>query len=216
MLAVIRAILRKAQKEWDWIDNAPYVRLLPEPKNRIRWLTREEADALVNALPRHLAVMVKFSLLTGLRKSNVTGLEWSQVDLSRHTAWIHPDQAKARRSINVPLNEEACLLIRDQIGKHDRFVFTYSGRPIKEANTKAFRAALKKVGIENFRWHDLRHTWASWHVQSGTPLAVLQELGDWESAEMVRRYAHFGNEHTAAYANRLSLQTNSLRGLAQI
>jgi len=62
-----------------------------------------------------------------------------------------------------------------------------------------------KASIHNFRWHDLRHTWASWHVQQGTPLAVLQELGGWESAEMVRRYAHLGKEHTAHYANQLSL-----------
>ena len=50
--------------------------------------------------------------------------------------------------------------------------------------------ALERARIENFRWHDLRHTWASWHVQKGTPLVALQELGGWESAQMVRRYAH--------------------------
>jgi hypothetical protein len=64
-------------------------------------------------------------------------------------------------------------------------------------------AALKRAGIENFRWHDLRHTWASWHVQQGTPLHALQELGGWETAEMVRRYAHFSAEHLAPYADRL-------------
>lgn len=60
-----------------------------------------------------------------------------------------------------------------------------------------------RAGIENFRWHDLRHTWASWHVQSGTPLNVLQELGGWESVEMVQRYAHLGRSHLAAYADNL-------------
>ncbi len=64
-------------------------------------------------------------------------------------------------------------------------------------------AALKRAGIENFRWHDLRHTWASWHVQSGTPLQVLQELGGWSSCEMVLRYAHLSAAHLADYAERL-------------
>ncbi len=212
MLEVVRAILRKAEREWGWIERAPYVRMLPEPKRRVRWLTREEVNVLLDTLPKHLVPLVIFSLSTGLRKSNVTGLEWSQVDLGRHLAWIHADQAKAGRSISVPLNEDACSVIRDQIGRHERYVFTYSGNPIKEANTKAWRAALKRAGISNFRWHDLRHTWASWHVQQGTPLAVLQELGGWESSEMVRRYAHFGNEHTARYADQLSLQLDPQRG----
>jgi integrase len=62
----------------------------------------------------------------------------------------------------------------------------------------------KRAGIENFRWHDLRHTWASWHVQNGTPLFALQELGGWESPEMVRRYAHLSADHLAPYADGLS------------
>ena len=66
------------------------------------------------------------------------------------------------------------------------------------------RRRLKRAGIEDFRWHDLRHTWASWHVQNGTPLFALQELGGWESPEMVRRYAHLSAEHLAPYADRLS------------
>ena len=73
-----------------------------------------------------------------------------------------------------------------------------------QVNTKAWRNTLAKVGIENFRWHDLRHTWASWHVQAGTPLHVLQELGGWECVEMVRKYAHFSSEHLTEYVDRLS------------
>ena len=60
------------------------------------------------------------------------------------------------------------------------------------------------TACKDFRWHDLRHTWASWHVQSGTPLNVLQELGAWESTEMVRRYAHLSSEHLAQYVERFS------------
>jgi len=57
-------------------------------------------------------------------------------------------------------------------------------------------------GLTNFRWHDLRHTWASWHAQDGTPLHVLQELGGWKSAEMVRKYAHLSTVHLADFVNR--------------
>lgn len=141
---------------------------------------------------------------TGLRQSNVTGLQWSQIDLPRRCAWIHPDQAKARKAISVPLSKAAVVIIREQIGKHVTYVFSYKSKPVIQVNTKAWYSALKRAGIENFRWHDLRHTWASWHVQAGTPLNVLQELGGWESVEMVRRYAHLSSEHLSAYVDRLS------------
>src|SRR4029450_2661268 len=83
--------------EWEWLDRAPKIRMLKEPVRRIRFLRREEADRLIAALPEHLAAMARFSLATGLRATNVTGLQWTAVDLIRRVAWIHPDQAKARR-----------------------------------------------------------------------------------------------------------------------
>ena len=63
---------------------------------------------------------------------------------------------------------------------------------------------MQRAGIAEFRWHDLRHTWASWHAQAGTPLHVLQELGGWESAEMVRKYAHLSTVHLTEYVDRVS------------
>jgi len=204
LLQVLRAVLRKAERDWDWLNKAPLITLFKEPKRRIRWLTREEADRLLAELPLHLAEMARFSLATGLREANVTGLEWSQVDLERRIAWIHPDQAKGRKAIAVPLNAEAVVVLRRQQGKHPRWVFTYNGNRVGKANNHAWRKALLRAGIRNFRWHDLRHTWASWHMQSGTPLSVLQELGGWESAEMVRRYAHLSVEHLVEYAERIA------------
>ncbi len=93
----------------------------------------------------------------------------------------------------MPLNEDAIEVIRRQMGKHPTRVFSYKGRPVFQTCTKAWHKAMKRAGIKDFRFHDLRHTWASWHVQSGTSLYALQELGGWRSAEMVRRYAHFGS-----------------------
>jgi len=205
MLAVVRAVLRKAAYDWEWTDRAPKVRLLPEPKRRIRFITREEAERLVAELPEHLAEAVRFSLETGLRRSNVTDMQWSQVDLMRRCAWVHPDQAKARKAIPVPLNASAMLVLRRLQGKHQVYVFSYQGRgPVRCVNGQPWRDAVKRAGLENFRWHDLRHTWASWHVQQGTPLHALQELGGWETADMVRRYAHLAPEHLAEYAERLA------------
>lgn len=73
-------------------------------------------------------------------------------------------------------------------------------------NTRSWRKALKRAGITNFRWHDLRHTWASWLVQRRVPLFVLQELGGWQSAEMVRRYAHLSPSVNARYAAEIDLE----------
>jgi integrase len=202
-LELLRAILRKCVDEWEWLERAPKVRMLKEPTRRIRFITRDEAQRLLVALPEHLADMAAFTLATGLRAANVTGLRWSQVDLTRRLAWVHPDQAKARRAIPVPLNAEAVTVVRKQLGRHLERVFSFKGRPITQVSTKAWYAALGRAGITEFRWHDLRHTWASWHVQSGTPLFALQEMGGWESPEMVRRYAHLAADHLAPYAERL-------------
>jgi integrase len=198
---ILRAILRKACNEWEWLDRVPFIRMLPEPKKRIRWLTREQANALTAALPPHIAAMAEFSLQTGLRRANVFGLEWSQIDLPRKMAWIHPDQAKARKAIPVPLSTVALKILNNQKdqNQHPTHVFSNDHKKINRINAKTWKRALKQAGIENFRWHDLRHTWASWHVQNGTPLYVLQELGGWASSEMVQQYAHLSSEHLAQW-----------------
>jgi len=203
MLALLRSILIRASVDWEWLPVVPKVRLLREPVRRVRYITKAQAESLLLQLPSHLAEMATFSLATGLRKSNVTGLCWSQIDLSRQLAWIHPDQSKTRKAIVVPLNMDAVRVITLQLGKHPIRVFSYKGEPVKQVTTAAWYKALKRCGIEDFRWHDLRHTWASWHVQNGTPLNVLQELGGWESSQMVRRYAHFSAGHLAAYVAKL-------------
>src|SRR5665647_3154931 len=79
---------------------------------------------------------------------------------------------------------------------------TFKGNPVHQVNTKAWHKVLKRLGIENFRWHDSRHTWASWHIQEGTPLHVLQELGGWSTPDMVQKYAHLSSEHLAQWVDR--------------
>jgi len=143
-----------AQQKWEWIDEVVKVRSLPEPKIRIRFLEPQEATKLINELPPHLEAMVRFSLATGLRKSNVTNLMWSQVNLQDRCAWIHADQAKGKRAISVPLSSEAIEVLRKERFKHETHVFTFRGKPITQVNTKAWEAALKQAGIVDFRWHN--------------------------------------------------------------
>jgi len=205
MMCLVRAILRKAAHEWEWIDKAPHVRMRKVENKRIRWITREEAAKLLAELPLHLSAMATFSLATGLRQSNVTDLKWQDVDLTQHHALIHPDQAKTKKAIPVPLNNDAMTVLKKQIGNHNEYVFTYKGKRIIQCNTKAWRSALRRAGIKNFRWHDLRHTWASWHIQGGTSLHELQVLGGWSSFEMVLRYAHLSSDHLRNAAARVSI-----------
>ena len=211
-MALIRAILRAARDEWDWIEKVPKVRMYPEPQNRVRYLTREEADRLLAELPEHLEVMAAFTLCTGLRQRNVSYLSWDQVDLDRGVAWIHADQIKTKRALAVPLNATARKILVSQQGKSDKWCFPYKGKPVDRCSTKAWLNAKQRAEIENFRWHDLRHTWASWHVQNGTSLYELQELGGWSSFEMVQRYAHLGAEHLRDAASRLDDHNRSQIG----
>ena len=103
----------------------------------------------------------------------------------------------------MPLNSEAIAVLRERLGKHSIYCFTYRGKKVTQVNTKAWRNGLVKAGIPNFRWHGLRHTWASWHVQNGTPISVLQELGGWSEIKMVQRYAHLAPEHLAPHAENI-------------
>jgi integrase len=80
---------------------------------------------------------------------------------------------------------------------------TASVRKMRVDSNTAWRAALKRAGIEDFRFHDLRHTWASWLIQAGVPLSALQEMGGWESIEMVQRYAHLAPNHLTEHARQI-------------
>ncbi|MBQ9600708.1 MAG: site-specific integrase [Neisseriaceae bacterium] len=195
-IQLIRAILNRAMKQWEWLETVPYFSLYSEPKCRIRWLTTDEAQRLIATAPPYLSRIIRFSLSTGLRRSNVQFLRWSQIDLNRKVAWFAADNMKSGRPLGVSLNEPAMQVLYEQQGKHDVFVFTNSkGTPLKNWQWRDWKMALKKAEIENFRFHDLRHTWASWLVQRGVPLVVLQEMGGWESVSMVQRYAHLAPDH---------------------
>jgi integrase len=205
-LGTMRALFNTAMHEWEWIDRVPKLSELKTGPKRIRWITRDEAIRLLQAIRTDwMRDVTVFGFATGLRQANILGLEWSQVDLVKRRAWIHPDQAKARKPIGVPLNSEAVAAIRRQIGNNEQFVFVRKGKRKLRWDREQWNSACERAGIENFRFHDVRHTWASWHVQGGTPLNRLMELGGWSKYEMVLRYAHLAPDHLAKHAEAVTI-----------
>jgi integrase len=172
------------------------------PAGRIRWLTGEEWTSLHDAMPEHWRPMARYALATGVRQANVFWLEWSQVDVNRRCAWVHPDEAKANAAIRVPLSDDAVAVLEEQRGKSAVWVFPMAdGNPLPKLKTRDWKAVVKAAGIAYCTWHDLRHTWATWHLMGGTPLEVLQKLGGWKDLRMVLRYAHLAQSFTDGYAN---------------
>jgi integrase len=212
MLALVRSILRDARKR-GWMDNPPAVQLKAPPREDYRWLTRDEAAALYDALPDHLRPLYLFALATGLREQNVLRLEWANVDMQRRVMWVKAGSAKAKKAIGIPLNRDALDVLKAQQGKHTRWVFpNKKGKPYDRANNHGFKAAQERAGIAPLSWHDLRHTWASWHVMAGTSLRALMELGGWRSIQSVLRYAHLSPEHLASDAARVEGLARNLHG----
>ena len=199
--AFIRSVLRAAEREWDWLEHAPSLRTEQEPRRRVAFLTHDQADVLIAALPEKYRMPVRFALLTGLRRANIFGLTWENVDLDRGVAIVHADEAKAGERIVVPLNAQARELLASIPEPRQGRVWGEMSRVW--ANT--WESACKRAGVPGFRFHDLRHTWASWHAMAGTPLSVLQELGGWHSPQMVQKYSHLSPEHLAAAAERVTL-----------
>ncbi len=215
-LAFLRSLFRAAVNDWKWIGKSPTIKVRQKKEIRVRWLTKEEATTLIQCMPDVMKPVVMFALATGLRRSNILNLEWTQIDLQRKVAWIHPEDTKGGKAIGVALNETACRVLRMQIGKHQQYVFVHTeawhradGSPTEKVrkmrvdDNTAWNTGLRRAGITNFRFHDLRHTWASWLVQAGVPLTALQEMGGWESIEMVQRYAHLAPNHLVEHARRI-------------
>ena len=201
-IAFLRAVLNAAWKEWQWVDTAPKLKLIPGEVERKRFLEPHEISRLVAALPDPYRDCALFAVSTGLRQANVFGLRWDQVNLAKRCATFPEQVMKNGLPFTCPLNETAIGVIRSRLGKHDEYVFVRrDGQRINGLPSKVWKAALQKAGLVDVRWHDLRHTWASLMRQAGVGLDDLQELGGWESRVMVQRYAHVNVEHLAPLAN---------------
>ena len=190
--------------EWEWIDRVPKFPHYHEPDVRVRWEPPEVIAALIRALRlewmRDAAIV---AVATGMREGELFGLVPSQVDLVHRHAWITHEGAKSKKARAVPLNDDAVGVLARRMQSARRLVFTRGEgleARIHQIDKRDLERACQISGIEDFHWHDLRHTWASWHIQRGTPLMVLKELGGWETIEMVQKYAHLAPSHLADHA----------------
>lgn len=201
-LAVLKCIMRLVCIKYRWIshDALPEFFFYKEPEGRTRWLEPDEIARLIDALPDHWKDIAMFSFATGMRQGNVRMLRWDQVNLSRRTMVVEGTEMKNGKDHGIPLNDAAVEALRRNVGRHHTYVFTYQGKPIKYASTASWKRALKLAGIEDFRRHDMRHTWASMMAQQGVPDSVLQKLGAWETPKMVDRYRHHSAASLAPFA----------------
>jgi integrase len=208
-MALLRSILKKSADDWGWIDKAPKVPMYRPERPEPRWLTRAEFARLVGTLPAHLKPAAKVAVLTGLRMRAMLSLRWDQIDLENGRAWIAGADMKGKKTHGLPLSPESVEVFRGIPRKEGvAWIFHWRGKRAGDCNGKAFKDAVTAAGVEPLRWHDLRHTWASWAVQAGVSLHEVMLLGGWKSLAMVQRYGHLAPDHLAQAAAMVSLVEN--------
>lgn len=179
----------------------PVIKRPKSPPGRVRWITKAEAAALLDACAPHLRPLVAFLLYTGARAGEALWLDWSNLDLERkHVQFIKTKNGDPR---GVPLHPIVITELSKLKHRHGPVFLTPDGQPYsrpdptddqdKSAGTRiktAFQGAVRRAGLTDFRPHDCRHTWATWHYQANRDLGALQKLGGWKTLSMVMRYAH--------------------------
>jgi len=194
-LALLRHLLRLAHEEWEVLPAVPKLRTEREPQGRLRWLTEGEAICLLEACRKSqnkaLADLVEFSLFTGLRRGETLGLTWDRVDRPRGVVRLDLTKSGHRREVPLSSNADAVMARRWSDGAAG-FVF---GSRNWATFQSAWEVALTRAKVDGFRFHDLRHTFASWLVQRGRPLREVQELLGHKTIAMTMRYAHLAPEH---------------------
>jgi len=198
-LACLKHMLHKAV-EWDMVEEEAHkrikrVKFLPENNKRLRYLSREESQALIDACSPHLQPIVVTALNTGMRKEEILSLEWDKhIDLKH--GFILLDKTKNGGRREIPTNRTLKQTLQRIVRRLDSpYVFTDNeGKRFKDVK-RSFHSALRKTGIKDFRFHDLRHSFASQLVMSGADLATIQELLGHKTLEMTLRYAHLAPGH---------------------
>lgn len=207
---LLRRVYRRAVKVWnvdigampDWAGL-----LLPESAGRTRALTGSEVPALLDAVQRRfpdLLAPVRFSLMTGVRLMNALSLRWSQVDFDARRVMFRTKSKKPGGEIlNIPIDGLLLTEIANQSGLHPEFVFTYEVRrkrgPRLKGQRKPFtktgwrkdwKKALEDAGIDDFRWHDLRHTYATGALQRTRDIYMVKRMLGHRDIRSTERYAH--------------------------
>lgn len=192
----------------------PVARLnLPKDEPRVRWITREEAARLFreagrHAIRPHFPMFIRLALNTGCRRGELMNLEWIRVDFERRLFLLEARHTKQRKRRSVPLNEDALAALetlkhwQNEHSPGTPWVFGWSKGKIRSFKT-AWASALQRAGIENFRIHDMRHTFASWMVMQGESLYVVKELLGHASITQTEIYAHLAPTQMTEAVQRL-------------
>jgi integrase len=194
-LNVLSSLYNRAIEWGKAVDNPmAKVRLFKVPEKRIRYLEKEQINRLLTCCCEHLKPIVVVALHTGMRKGEILGLKWRDIDIQ--TGIIHLFDTKNGEKREVPMNDMVRrTIIRVLKNPESQYVFcNKNGKPYTDVR-KSFYTALKKSDIVNFRFHDLRHTFASQLVMSGIDLNTVRELLGHKSIEMTLRYSHLSPDH---------------------
>ena len=204
-LTMLKSMFNRAN---EWGDLSEYnpardIKKLKENNERCRYLTEEEQERLLAACSGVLRTVVLSAFRTGLRWGELISLKWQQaprsnfVDFENNVIFIHEALSKSKKSRYVPLAPSVKQALMDFPQRSETsyiFVNPKTGKPIVTLK-KSFHTALKKAEIEDFRFHDLRHCFASDLVRKGTDLYVVQRLLGHSSPKMTQRYAHLSDDH---------------------
>jgi integrase len=211
-LAALSKACAVATKQWHWLAANPVAQVQKErePRGRVRFLSKDDE------LPRLLAACEKSSLpdlrlivllacQTGMRRGELLGLRWPDIDLQRAVAVLHKTKNNDRRA--VPLSPDVCRMLaeRRKVRHLDTdLLFSRNGKDQPVEIDNPFGTALRKAGIEDFRFHDLRHTAASYLAMSGATTAEIAAVLGHRTLQMVQRYAHLSEQHTGAVLERMT------------
>jgi integrase len=193
-LACLKTILNKA-REWGYIEAVPKIKLFRENNQRVRYLTDEEEKRLLDLSPEPLKSIILVALNTGMRQGEILNLKWRDIDIKEGIIIIQDSKGKEKRIL--PMNETIkSVFLNPQLYDSKEYVFgnkegdRYSGSYIQHL----FEKVVKKADIKDFRFHDLRHTFASRLVMAGVNLKTIQELLGHKSYQMTLRYSHLSPE----------------------
>lgn len=205
-LATIKHMFTKAV-EWDMVEDEALkrvrrVKLLEENNRRLRFLSREECSALIAECDSHLKPIVITAVNTGMRKSEILKLKWENVDLQH--GFILLDRTKNGERREIPINDtlkDILTALYQGTKEHPRridvpYVFydPKTGKAYQDLK-KSFQAACRRAGIKDFRFHDLRHTFASHLVMAGVDITTVKELLGHKTLTMTLRYSHLAPSH---------------------
>jgi len=200
-VALLKHMYTKAI-EWGKVKESPAkkVKLLKGEVNRVRFLMPEEIQVLLSNCCDHLRPIVTVALNTGMRKGELLGLRWDQVNLDQGIISILDTKNHERRDLLMNETVKATLRALKEKKAGDYVFCDGNGRNFASLR-HSFETALRKSAIEDFRFHDLRHTFASNLVMEGVDLVTVQQLMGHKTLEMTLRYSHLAPNHKMRAVN---------------